>query len=337
MKIIHLINDSNSERGGAQKLLSNLLNEESEVLSCSNFSKFLSAKLKRLLWPCGVFFSTLMRRPAIVIIHSRCFLPMTFLFRILQIKTVFYAHANYQKKNVLFKLFRCDAYIAVSHCVYRLLIDNKVKNTEVTLLRNPILSMEDVRTNYSYKEGLVRLAFVGSLEPWKGIVKLISLLEMFVKRNNLEVDLTIVGDGSLRKKIEMEASNNNLININVIGYSSNPFRSVNHISTVIIPSLEEGFGMVAIEAIFHSKYVIYNSIPALIEVCANDNYCQPFNLQDYESLERLLLTSNSYITKLSDASLMNFRKSYISETFGLALFLSEYKSFINNFYKEKGV
>ena len=197
--------------------------------------------------------------------------------------------------------------------------------------------MEEVRTNYSYKEGLIRLAFVGSLEPWKGIVKLISLLEVFVKRNNLEVDLTIVGDGSLRKKIEMEASNNNLININVIGYSSNPFRSVNHISTVIIPSLEEGFGMVAIEAIFHSKYVIYNSIPALIEVCANDNYCQPFNLQDYESLERLLLTSNSYITKLSDASLMNFRKSYISETFGLALFLSEYKSFINNFYKEKGV
>jgi len=331
MRNIHLINNACPDRGGAQKILQNVIDARSEIFTCSNFSNLVPFFLQKIFWPLGILLLILIKRPDIVIIHSRCFLPMTIFFNFFGIKNIFYTHAHYRKYNILFKLFPCDYYISVSNSVYKYLILNKVVAKKIFLLKNPILSSEIVVPRYLFSNEELNIAFIGSLEPWKGVLELIDLLNLFVINNKVRVQLSIVGSGSLQDEIKKKLlSKVPLFCINLLGYSREPYRLISASPIVIIPSFEEGFGLVAIESIFHSKSILYNDIPALSEVCAEDDFSQAFDITDYKSFEESLIRLNKNILSLAEESTQRKRRDYIHKNYGLKPFLEKYESIISD-------
>jgi L-malate glycosyltransferase len=121
------------------------------------------------------------------------------------------------------------------------------------------------------KGGRLVLTAIGRLSPEKGLSILLEALHIVLRRNS-EIILFIVGDGFLRKELEHKAL--------VLGLHENirwagtctPAEVLKYLAVtdiVIVPSLFEGFGLVAAEAMAAGVPVIATSTGGLPEVVQN--------------------------------------------------------------------
>jgi len=135
-------------------------------------------------------------------------------------------------------------------------------------LKDPFLSLQKIRTPDREDENLLRLVVVGRLSPSKGHHVL--LQAMAVVRNSFPfVELFIVGDGSEREKLQALAKSL------AISDSCNFIGSVPHADVyaylkmadvAIVPSFQEAFGFVALEAMAMRVPVIASAVGGLKEV-----------------------------------------------------------------------
>jgi len=123
-----------------------------------------------------------------------------------------------------------------------------------------------------YPLGLERISnslfFLGRLESRKGIDFLIRAISK-VKSGLSEVQLFIGGEGILRPYLENFIKKNNLAgNVHLLGIVDDSALNewYNKVSAVIIPSVFEGFGLTAIEAMACGTPVIATDVDALRDV-----------------------------------------------------------------------
>jgi glycosyltransferase involved in cell wall biosynthesis len=115
------------------------------------------------------------------------------------------------------------------------------------------------------------LFFLGRLEERKGIDFLIRAIPIVKDRLN-EIQLFIGGDGILRSCLENFIKKNNLeSNVHLLGTIDDAALNewYNKVSVVIIPSMFEGFGLTAIEAMACGTPVIATDVDALRNVVKN--------------------------------------------------------------------
>lgn len=291
-KVLHLINDFSVERGGAQKIL-NLMGEiESEVgivesyTFCQSSSAYINSNkcfIGGRFWFFSLLFLIFKLRPELVVIHTRSFLPVVFFLKIFGCKTIFYCHACYRKYNFLFMIFKCDKYVAVSMSVKSLLQQSGICNVEV--ICNPVFkpAKDLFEPRLMENSGVLTVNYVGSLQQWKGIDKLTFFLAEYSGSFKQYIELNIVGDGGLKAEIERVSTGYHYLSIKFHGYKKNPFYYLSNSCIHIVPSLEEGFGLVGLEAILHGNVVMFSDIDALIEVLSDDEFCVPFSIYDYAS------------------------------------------------------
>ncbi|MDH4610266.1 glycosyltransferase family 4 protein [Pseudomonas sp. BN102] len=332
MKIIHFINDATPTRGGAQRLLSHLRKEESSAGKESySFSKQRNDNLKDAmnitggkLWPLKAISIALTKKPKVIFIHSRLFLPLCPIFRALRIHTVFYAHANYKSKNLLFRAFKANRYIAVSNAVRDNLKNQSVPDKKIDLLLNPIFAQKEIYPDHTTEA--VNVSYIGGLYEWKGISELI----LHLANSKLYVNLTIIGNGPLRKDIEdrIKILPKN-IKVQLAGQREAPFLHARNCQINIVPSKEEGFGLVALESIFHGRIVLYSDIPALTEICDSDNFSLPFNLEDESSFTRALNEAIELVKNGIKKEELVRRSQRITKNYGADSFSKKYLSLID--------
>ena len=112
------------------------------------------------------------------------------------------------------------------------------------------------------------LFFLGRLEERKGIDFLIKTIPIVKDRLN-NIQLFIGGDGVLRSWLENFVKKNNLeSNVHMLGTVDDSALNewYNKVSAVIIPSVFEGFGLTAIEAMACGTPVIATDVDALRDV-----------------------------------------------------------------------
>ncbi|MCY1398209.1 UDP-D-galactose:(glucosyl)lipopolysaccharide-1,6-D-galactosyltransferase [compost metagenome] len=324
-EIWHLINDPNPRRGGAQRVLKEAAFQSDKIFSQKDgqnrsYKKFL----KNYAWVLFLVIEIVKRRPQIVFIHSRCFLPLSPILRFLKAKTVFYTHANYQKWNWLFRLFRCDQYIAVSDTVKGLLTSNGVPEKIIAVIKNPYIAGSKIPPKPSQAQK-INLACIGSLNPWKGIALAATSLSQISSSQGIPISLTIIGEGPERDVISNLPGNSEAFTVKLLGYREFPYEDISDIPIIIIPSLEEGFGLVAIESVYQGKIVIYNRIPALSEVCNDQDLCFPFSHDDPESLVKALKIASNQSTLIFDQDRMKKRSADVLKEYGKEIFLERHK------------
>lgn len=114
---------------------------------------------------------------------------------------------------------------------------------------------------------------VGRLEYVKGFDQLIEALGFLVNENGYDIHLTLVGDGSLRAKLEMQVQKLKLQdNVLFVGSHPNPYPFINQADLFVCPSRQEGFNIAVLEAMTLGKAIISTDSVGPREILADGKF-----------------------------------------------------------------
>ena len=136
------------------------------------------------------------------------------------------------------------------------------------------------------------IGVIGRLSPEKGHVYLIKALTYIT---NIDFECIFVGDGPLRAELENYVRKANLDRrIKFIGFQANVACAMSQMDVVIMPSLNETFGITIIEAFAMKKVVIASDVGGIPELVINGQTGLLFSAKDTSALaEKILYVYNN--------------------------------------------
>jgi glycosyltransferase involved in cell wall biosynthesis len=157
------------------------------------------------------------------------------------------------------------------------------------------------------------LLFVGTLMPRKGVTELIRALDRIVNERGHDVDIVLAGEADLdvsyTQRVESLMTSAGLdTHITMPGFvSEEDLTALYHLAdALVVPSLEEGFGMTAIEAMAAGTPVIgtrVGGLPDLIDSGRTGTLADPGNVSDLTgAIEDMLTLISDSRTDLKDAT-----------------------------------
>jgi len=298
IKILSIINSL--EIGGAESFLMNFAleskrNEDIDLEICTLYpSTFLRNKIQKLnipLWEFNLNFKynligifkiiNLIKKRKYDIIHIHLFPAALFssiasFFIPQKIKLVFTEHSvnNRRRSFAIFKLLDLFVYSRYSKiiCVNRQVqlslirwLPKIKKKTDVIFNGVPEPKLENLQFSKKYD-----VIFIGRLEKVKGINFLLKAVNILKIKQNKNIKLAIVGDGSLKKQLE-ETAKRLKINDSIKFLGSRQDISNLMISSkiLILPSIWEGLPMTILEAMYLKIPIIATSVGGIPEIIEN--------------------------------------------------------------------
>ena len=129
-----------------------------------------------------------------------------------------------------------------------------------------------------------KLLTVARLEPDKGHIFLLRALEE-LKKKNINVFLTVLGEGSLRGALEKFATEHNLSdNVTFPGNKKNVYDYLKDTNLFVLPSLNEGQSIAVLEAFYCRTPVLTSDIPANSELLHGGEYGVLFESENESDL-----------------------------------------------------
>jgi L-malate glycosyltransferase len=133
---------------------------------------------------------------------------------------------------------------------------------------------------------------VGRLSPEKGYIYLLKALKYLT---NFDFECRIVGDGPLRAELENYVKEANFDkNVRFLGFQANVAGAISQMDVVIIPSLNETFGLTIVEAFALKKVVIGSDVGGIPELVINGQTGLLFPAKDSSALaDKILYVYNN--------------------------------------------
>lgn len=158
------------------------------------------------------------------------------------------------------------------------------------------------------------IATVARLEKEKGISYLLQSLSKLKKK---DVHLIIIGSGSYEEYLKNEAKILSIKNITFTGFISNIHDYLEIVDIFVLPSLQESFGLVCIEAMAHKIPVIAFSVGGIPEVIIDNTtgFLIPYlNIEMLADKIETLIKNKSLAKKLGEAGFKRYKKLFTLET-----------------------
>lgn len=132
-----------------------------------------------------------------------------------------------------------------------------IQNDPELIRHLSLVSKIDLHNKYPGHEKI--FLFLGRLDPVKNITWLIKIFEKVIKQKNYL--LLIVGRGDEEKKIRNMVTKYNLnSNVKLQNWTEDPYGYLKTADCVLLPSLSEGYGLVAMEAFIVGTPVIMTDV-----------------------------------------------------------------------------
>ena len=277
--------------------------------------------------------SKIIKEKEITLVHTHHRMA-AFYVRLLQLRHpnlihVYTAHNVFKDKLPLYKFALGKAHaIAVGEAVNEnLKADVGIKET--TVIYNGVLMKEsqDTVTEIAQTPG-VKIGCIARLSEQKGLSYLIQAMSLVT---NPSVSLFLVGDGELKNDLINQTKELGLEErIHFLGYRSDVVECINSFDFCVLPSIFEGFGLVAIEAFMNGKTMIATDIPGVNEVVNSENGLL-VPAEDPQALAQA-------IKKLAEnpeerASLAAQAKRDYDNKFSYPIFLNNYRNFYQSMKK----
>ena len=173
---------------------------------------------------------------------------------------------------------------------------------KAVIIHNPI---DFDKISKMAKEGSVKkydIINLGRLSQQKNPKLFIDIIEECV-RNKLEIKVAMIGDGELYDDVKSYIYEKHMEKyIDILGFKENPYLYLQQSKILCIPSLWEGFGMSAIEALVLGKPVVASSAGGLSKI-VNDSCGKICYLKkEYvEEIMNLMLDKEYYEKKSKNA------------------------------------
>ena len=183
---------------------------------------------------------------------------------------VYTAHNVFKDKLPLYRFALKNAKsVAVGEAVNKNLKED-VGITDSSVIYNGVIFKEtDNKVDEIVNSDGIKLGCIARLSEQKGLTYLIDAMSLLTVK---DIRLFIVGDGELRNELENKVEELHLQNsVIFLGYRKDIVECINSFDFCVLPSVFEGFGLVAIEAFMNSKTLVATDIPGLNEVVTNKN------------------------------------------------------------------
>jgi glycosyltransferase involved in cell wall biosynthesis len=139
------------------------------------------------------------------------------------------------------------------------------------------------------------LLTVGNLQPRKNLVRLIQAFQLLVENRHHDIDLVVVGPKRYRGQEAIDTAPAVRGRVHFTGYLSDRLLAAAYTCATlfVLPSLYEGFGLPAIEAMAHGIPVAASHAGSLPEVCGDAAlFFDPYSAEAIaDALDRLLVDS----------------------------------------------
>lgn len=158
----------------------------------------------------------------------------------------------------------------------------------------------------------IKLLFIGRLSTEKGVKYLIDAIDQLDSDN---IQLSIVGDGSLREELKSQADKANLYNVQFLGFHKDvrPLIATHHV--LVLPSLWEVFGIVIAEAMAMGKPIIATNVGGIPELVIHEKGGYLCPAADPVALAKAILKLHNCPEKI--AAFGEFNRLRVVEHFSL--------------------
>ena len=183
---------------------------------------------------------------------------------------VYTAHNVFKDKLPLYRFALKNAKsIAVGEAVNKNLKEDVGITDSKVIYNGVILKETDNRVDEIISYSGIKIGCIARLSEQKGLIYLIEAMSLLTVK---DIRLFIVGDGELKNELENKVEELHLQDsVTFLGYRKDIVECINSFDFCVLPSVFEGFGLVAIEAFMNSKTLVATDIPGLNEVVTNEN------------------------------------------------------------------
>lgn len=183
---------------------------------------------------------------------------------------VYTAHNVFKDKLPLYKFALKNAKsVAVGEAVNKNLKEDVGITDSRVIYNGVVLKETDDQVDEIISYGGIKLGCIARLSEQKGLTYLLDAMSLLTVK---DIRLFIVGDGELRNELENKVKELHLQDsVTFLGYRKDISECINSFDFCVLPSVFEGFGLVAIEAFMNSKTLVATDIPGLNEVVTNKN------------------------------------------------------------------
>lgn len=185
---------------------------------------------------------------------------------------------------------------------------------EVAILNQAV---EDI--DYKFNNSSINIISVGRLEYVKGYDRLINICSRLINNDNLNITLTIVGNGTQFNNLsELIKQLNISSKIKLLGTKQNPYPYIKTADLYVCPSRDEGYNIALAEAITLGKPCISTNCSGPDEILENGKYgCLVKNDEDslYFAIKEICLNHNK-LKLLSDLSIERRQFFNLSKNLG---------------------
>ena len=183
---------------------------------------------------------------------------------------VYTAHNVFKDKLPLYGFALKNAKsVAVGEAVNKNLKEDVGITDSRVIYNGVVLKETDDHVDEIISYGGIKLGCIARLSEQKGLTYLLDAMSLLTVK---DIRLFIVGDGELRNELENKVKELHLQDsVTFLGYRKDIVECINSFDFCVLPSVFEGFGLVAIEAFMNSKTLVATDIPGLNEVVTNEN------------------------------------------------------------------
>ena len=183
---------------------------------------------------------------------------------------VYTAHNVFNDKLPLYRFALKNAKsVAVGEAVNKNLKEDVGITDSRVIYNGVVLKETDDQVDEIISYGGIKLGCIARLSEQKGLTYLLDAMSLLTVK---DIRLFIVGDGELRNELENKVKELHLQDsVTFLGYRKDIVECINSFDFCVLPSVFEGFGLVAIEAFMNSKTLVATDIPGLNEVVTNEN------------------------------------------------------------------
>lgn len=198
------------------------------------------------------------------------------------LKKIHWLHYEYGQSNPNIKynklfnelLPKFDKIIAVSEGVKKAFCDfYKIGDVEVIPNIVNVQKIKDLSLQDSlikYEPGKLNAVLVGRIHPVKGYDRFLNVVKrLYDEGFKDKLVINVIGDGPDLEKVK--AVNNEFdLNVHFWGKMDNPYKEIKNMDLLILPSLYEAFGLVALEALILKVPVLSTKTAATEKIVSNN-------------------------------------------------------------------
>lgn len=236
-----------------------------------------------------------------------------------------------KKRQVIDTLQVADMVIALSN-EWKNKFDNKFGLTNCYVLENGINTEKLAPAIVDTKKNQTSFVTLGRLGKRKGTYDLVDAIEI-ARKKVPNIRCYLAGDGEIDKFCNIIVERGLQNNIEVVGWAdfTKKLELLSKVSTVVLPSYNEGLPMSILEGMATGKAIISTTVGAIPEVVKEENGIL-IQLGDVQALADALVKCSTNLKMLEDMSQKNINKIY--EQFSMKSMhlklMSYYKQVIKN-------